>query len=396
MGIVGIGAMGMPMLERLCASGHEVGFRPRRPDATRRAISYGATPIGDFVDRDVVIVCVYSDDQVRAIGPEILASMKRGSTLVNHTTGSPVRALEMEAEASPRGIRYLDAALSGSPAEVSAGTLTLLIGGDDSVLEDVRPVLATYGDPILRIGGVGDGQRVKLINNALFAAQAALIAEAGRVARELGLGVSIALDAIQYCSGDSRALRTVVALGSADRFQELAGSFLQKDVSVVEHVAGELGIDLGRLGTGIYRLADIEAIKQLKARYFRFIDTKRWDEFRDLFTADCEHFYISGESSTQISTNAEYWPMMETMLTPGVTTHHGHTPEITLLSDTEAEGTWAMHDYVQVDPPSGRVSQKGYGYYFETYRKCDDGKWRISSKRNVTLRVDRVPWTLPG
>ena len=88
--------------------------------------------------------------------------------------------------------------------------------------------------------------------------------------------------------------------------------------------------------------------------------------------------------------------MMEQMLTPGVTTHHGHTPEITLLSDTEAEGIWAMHDYVQVDPPSGRVSQKGYGYYFESYRKCDDGRWRISSKRNVTLRVDHVPWTLPG
>ena len=83
------------------------------------------------------------------------------------------------------------------------------------------------------------------------------------------------------------------------------------------------------------------------------------------------------------------------MLTPGVTTHHGHMPEITILSETEAEGIWAMFDYVQIPSPSGRVSIMGYGHYFETYRKCDDGKWRISSKRNERLRLDQVPWMLP-
>ena len=48
---------------------------------------------------------------------------------------------------------------------------------------------------------------------------------------------------------------------------------------------------------------------------------------------------------------------------------------------------------VQIEPPSGRVSIKGYGHYFETYRKCDDGKWRISSKRNERIRLDQVSWT---
>ena len=86
---------------------------------------------------------------------------------------------------------------------------------------------------------------------------------------------------------------------------------------------------------------------------------------------------------------------MENLLTPGITTHQCHTPEISFLSDTEAEATWAMHDYVQVEPGSGRVSILGWGHYFETYRKGDDGKWRISSKRNVRLRLDEVPWTLP-
>ena len=142
------------------------------------------------------------------------------------------------------------------------------------------------------------------------------------------------------------------------------------------------------------RLNDIEEIAQLKARYFRFIDTKDWVAFRDLFTDDCRH-HLPEESPVPFMSNDEYFPMMEAMLTNGVTTHHGHPPEITFTSDHEAEAIWAMHDYVQVDAPSGRVSIMGWGHYFETYRKCDDGRWRISSKRNTRLLVEDVPWTLP-
>jgi 3-hydroxyisobutyrate dehydrogenase-like beta-hydroxyacid dehydrogenase len=390
-GMVGLGEMGMPMLERLRVAGHDVSFRARRPEVTARAESLGAKPAADFADRDAVIICVYSDDQVRDAVPGILASMRPGATLVNHTTGSPATVTSLARAAESRGLRVLDAALSGGPADIRAGTLTLLIGGDEAVLAEVRPALASYADPILHVGGLGDGQRVKLINNALFAAQVGLVAEAERVAIGLGVDPVKALEAIRHCSGDSRVLRTVLALGSSAKMQELAGRFIRKDVAVVEQVARELGVELGRLGTMADRLADLEAIKQLKARYFRFIDTKDWAAFRDLFTDDCKH-WLPQESTVPFMTNDEYFKMNEELLGTGVTTHHGHMPEITFVSDTEAEGIWAMFDYVQIEPPSGRVSIKGYGHYFETYRKCDDGKWRISSKRNQRLRLDQAPW----
>ena len=397
-GMVGLGEMGMPMLERLRAAGHDVRFRARRPEVIERAVGLGATPDDGFGDRDVVIICVFSDDQVREVGPEVLATMKTGSTLVNHTTGSPATATLLAREAEPRGVRVLDAALSGGPDDIRAGRLTLLIGGDETVLDDVRPALGAYSDPILHVGQIGDGQRVKLVNNALFAAQIALVADAEHLARGLGVDPAMALDAIQHCSGDSRVLRAVAAVGSSARMQEVAGRFIRKDVAVVEQVAREAGVGLGRLGTTADRLADIEAIKQLKARYFRFIDTKDWAAFRDLFTDDCKH-YLPQESPVPFMTNDDYFAMNERLLTPGVTTHHGHMPEITFLSDAEAEGIWSMFDYVQIEPTSGPVSGRtsimGYGHYFETYRKCDDGKWRISSKRNERLRLDQVPWTLP-
>jgi SnoaL-like domain len=136
------------------------------------------------------------------------------------------------------------------------------------------------------------------------------------------------------------------------------------------------------------QLWEIEQIKQLKARYFRLMDTKDWDAWKDLFTEDCVH-YLPAELNAPPQTNAEYLDLVPRQLADAFTTHHGHMPEITLLGPTEATGVWAMFDYVLYpDRPTGI---KGYGHYHETYRKCEDGKWRISSKRNQRLRVDEIP-----
>jgi 3-hydroxyisobutyrate dehydrogenase-like beta-hydroxyacid dehydrogenase len=392
--IIGLGQMGMPMLERLRAAGHDVGFWARRPEAIDRARAAGAVPIAELGDRDAVIICVYADEQVHDVAPLALASMPRGATLVLHTTSSPATVDRLVELARLRAVAVLDAALSGGPADVAAGSLTLLVGGERDVLQRVRPALAAYADPIIPVGRVGDGQRVKLLNNALLGAQTALVADAERVAIDLGLDPAVALDAIQHCSGDSRALRFAVSAGGARRFDDAAGRFIRKDVAVARAVADDAGVDLGRLGTPWSRLEDVEAIKQLKARYFRFIDTKDWGAFRDLFTDDCKHL-LPQEASVPYMSNDEYLPMMQATLDRGVTTHHGHMPEITFTSPTEAEGIWAMSDYVQTESDRGRVSIKGWGYYYETYRRCEDGAWRISSKRNERLRLDQVPWTRP-
>ena len=145
----------------------------------------------------------------------------------------------------------------------------------------------------------------------------------------------------------------------------------------------------------VQALWDIEQIKQLKARYFRLLDTKDWDAFAELFTDDCEHILPIAPGATEPKppqANTEYLAGLRAALGDGSTVHHGHMPEITVYSDVEASGIWAMFDYLDVDrtdePP---LQMQGFGHYFETYRKGDDGAWRISSKRNVRLRVDVLP-----
>jgi hypothetical protein len=145
----------------------------------------------------------------------------------------------------------------------------------------------------------------------------------------------------------------------------------------------------------LQRLWDLEEIKQLKARYFRLMDTKQWDQWKDLFTEDCVHYLPLGVNvDVPAQTNEDYLQQVPQALSNSITVHHGHMPEITFLSGTEAEGIWAMFDYVQgADSPAGI---HGYGHYYETYRKCEDGAWRISSKRNARIRVDQVSYPPPG
>ena len=254
-GVVGLGGMGLPMAATLISAGHPVVFHARRPDVIAKVTAAGGVDAGSLqgvgAGSDVVVVCVFNDEQVVdvCLGPDgLLASMAPGGTLVNHTTGSPTTTARLGAVAADGGVRVLDAALSGGAADITAGRVTLLVGGDAGVLDDARPVLSAYANPILHVGPLGDGQRVKLVNNAVFAANIALVGHAERIAAGLGVDPAVALEAISHCSGDSYVLRTTIALGSAARVQEVAGRYIRKDVAIVSQVAAELGVDLGLLG----------------------------------------------------------------------------------------------------------------------------------------------------
>jgi hypothetical protein len=131
---------------------------------------------------------------------------------------------------------------------------------------------------------------------------------------------------------------------------------------------------------------DIEAIKQLKARYFRFIDTKQWSQLREVFTPNV-HIDVSGEGGGVYHGVDDFLAMLEPTLRDVVTVHHGHTPEIELTSPDTATGIWAMEDMLRF-PEGGPIAElHGYGHYHETYVK-QDGEWRIASLELVRLRVD--------
>jgi hypothetical protein len=137
----------------------------------------------------------------------------------------------------------------------------------------------------------------------------------------------------------------------------------------------------------VQRLLDIEAIKQLKARYFRLMDTKRWDEWGAVFARDAVMEVPDADVSVQ--GRDEIVHGVSAALEGTRTVHHGHMPEIELTGPDTARGTWAMFDYVEW--PSGedgtRVGLNGFGHYLEEYVR-EDGEWRIARLRLERLRLD--------
>jgi 3-hydroxyisobutyrate dehydrogenase-like beta-hydroxyacid dehydrogenase len=252
-GFVGPGRMGAPMVCRLVEAGHEVRALVRSVEKRRVVAELGAQPVTDLADvgaeADVVVVCVFTDEQVQQVCLEsvLLTTMRPESVLVIHTTGSPRTAESVAAEAASHGIDVIDAPVSGGPHDIAAGRVTLFVGGSNDAVERARHVLASYGDPILHVGPIGAGQGVKLVNNTLFAAQIGLLHEAVQLGDRLGIEEQRLLDAIGHGSAASRVAGIVGARGSVDAFIDMVGEFVGKDVAVVRKTSAELGSDLGLL-----------------------------------------------------------------------------------------------------------------------------------------------------
>lgn len=134
---------------------------------------------------------------------------------------------------------------------------------------------------------------------------------------------------------------------------------------------------------------DIEAIKQLKARYFRMMDTKDWDGLAAVFTDDVA-IDMTGEGAGVTHSVAEYMPFLRDAIEPVITVHHGHMPEIELTSPSTARGIWSMEDKLWWPPGSPIAHLHGYGHYHETYEKTPAG-WRIKTMTLTRLRREVVP-----
>lgn len=146
----------------------------------------------------------------------------------------------------------------------------------------------------------------------------------------------------------------------------------------------------------INTLIAIDAIKRVKAAYFRCMDRREWEEFATLFMEDAV-FDVRGalemprpdeeydeEPITGVSAIVDY---VRTGLTPLISVHYGHMPEIELIDADNARGTWPMHDILVAPPSAPFKIFRGWGHYWETYRKTD-GRWKIATLRLRRLYVE--------
>lgn len=212
---VGLGTMGQPMAARLLDADYEVVGYDQNPNALRELTERGALKARSAHEAaehaDLVITMLPNGPHVQAAtsgADGALCAMRPGSLLVDMSTIDPETSTEVCAEAAARGVRMLDAPVSGSSAGALDGTLTIMVGGPVDSLEAARPVLSVLGRRIVHCGPNGSGVAVKLANQIMAGASMAAVAEGFVLAERLGLDPRLLFEVASASSGNCWSLQT--------------------------------------------------------------------------------------------------------------------------------------------------------------------------------------------
>ncbi len=224
-GFIGVGLMGHGMAKNLVEKGFPtmvMGHRNRAP--VEDLVGRGAKEAKDLRTlceaSDVVILCVTGTPQVEDLvyrDAGILACGRKGQIVIDTSTSQPASTLRIAADLQAKGMRFVDAPLSRTPAEAAQGRLNSMVGADEATLEEIRPVLGAYSENILHAGGTGAGHKIKLINNFGVIAQLAIIGEL------LAACVKLEVDPTMFFK--------LFSLGAASSpmFQNVAGKAVEGD-----------------------------------------------------------------------------------------------------------------------------------------------------------------------
>ncbi len=260
---VGLGVMGGPMAGHLAAAGYEVVVFNRSADKARRwHARHGGevAPSAAAAARDAgfVFLCLGNDDSVREIvlGEEgVLAAMRPGSVLVDHTTASATLARELAALADAAGVGFVDAPVSGGQAGAENGTLTIMAGGRREHYAAAESVWACYAKTARRIGDAGTGQLAKMVNQICIAGLVQGLAEGLAFLSACELDEEQVIGAISQGAAQSWQMDNRYATMLDDEFDfGFAVDWMRKDLGMALEEAARRGVDLPvtRLVDGFY------------------------------------------------------------------------------------------------------------------------------------------------
>ncbi|MCL6416509.1 NAD(P)-dependent oxidoreductase [Aestuariirhabdus sp. Z084] len=250
---IGLGVMGYPMAGYLAQQGHEVSVYNRTSTkACQWVEKYGGqsapTPAAAAAGADFVFACVGNDDDLRAvtIGPDgAFAGMREGAVFVDHTTASAEVARELAQTASAKGIGFLDAPVSGGQAGAENGALTIMVGGDESVFNRVKPLFHAYARSVKLMGPVGAGQLTKMVNQICIAGVVQGLSEGLHFARQAGLDAAAVVEVISKGAAQSWQMENRYQTMLDDQFEHgFAVDWMRKDLDIVLSEARKNGSHL--------------------------------------------------------------------------------------------------------------------------------------------------------
>ena len=255
-GMIGIGMMGHGIATNLARHGHPLvllehpGNQPL-DDLRDAGASTTPDPRALAAAVDVVILCVTGTPQVEAVllgDGGVLAGLRAGTVVIDCSTAVPSSTERVARAVEAAGGRFLDAPMTRTPKEAAEGRLNLLVGGDDALFAECRPILACFAENIVHAGPVGAGHRMKLLHNFVSLGFIALLSEAAACAERSGIDADVFVDVLASGGGGGAALERV------------GPYLLSKDTSALRFSMANAKKDLGYYGA---MATDIGAVRDI-------------------------------------------------------------------------------------------------------------------------------------
>jgi 3-hydroxyisobutyrate dehydrogenase len=247
-GFIGLGNMGGRMTARLVEKGRPVIGYDVRPGLAQQLGARPAASVAEVAEAaDIILLSLPDSRVVEAVtggADGLIAHTRAGQVVVDLSTASPASTRAIHAELGRRDVGYLDAGISGGAAAADKGTLTLMVGGEVRVLDQVRPVLDTFSADIFYCGSSGSGHTAKILNNFLNAVSLSATAEVMVAGKKAGLDLDVLLSIINASSGVNFAtLNRFPKIIHGDYLKGgLTNALMMKDVTLYTDLAASLGV----------------------------------------------------------------------------------------------------------------------------------------------------------
>jgi 3-hydroxyisobutyrate dehydrogenase len=207
-GFIGVGTMGLPMAKNLVKKGFPVTAYDTNGAAVQAAALAGMTAAASAAEAvataDLVVTMLPSSPHVESVytgDGGVLAAARKGTLCVDMSTIDPGVSRRIAASAGERGIRFIDAPVSGGVPRATDGTLAIMVGGSTQDFDEAFPALSAMGANVIRVGPVGSGEVAKLCNNLIAGVAAVAVSEAFRIAEGFGVDAKVITEVISKSSG---------------------------------------------------------------------------------------------------------------------------------------------------------------------------------------------------
>jgi 3-hydroxyisobutyrate dehydrogenase-like beta-hydroxyacid dehydrogenase len=251
-GIVGLGDMGAAIARSIVRTFPVIAFDLRQ-EAVDKLVALGARradSVQALADRcEVILLVVVDDKQVNRVVSDLLSHPGKLHTIIVSSTVLPSTVIALSEQAAKAGLDLIDAPVSGGAERASAGTITVLIGGEAPVVQRCWRIFESFGRSLFHLGPIGAGSAGKLVNNLLSLGGNMLVLEAMQLAEAYGISEDAVTEFIPLGTGDSRNIRTWGRIDRTRRSHTLAGTpaiyeIFSKDVKAAAMAAGERGVVL--------------------------------------------------------------------------------------------------------------------------------------------------------